>query len=140
MRYWDSSAVVATLVAEPASPVVEALARADGEATVWALTPVEILSALARRERAGEIDATARGAAERDLAALERGWRLVTALTDVGQLARSLVTRHLLRAGDAIQLAAALIACAGDPAKLPLVTLDDRLAAAARAEGFAVLP
>ncbi|HXH91499.1 MAG TPA: hypothetical protein VNN25_07960, partial [Thermoanaerobaculia bacterium] len=44
-----------------------------------------------------------------------------------------------IRAMDA-QLAAALIACQEDPASLPFVTLDLDLAAAARAEGFAVLP
>ncbi|HEV7425903.1 MAG TPA: hypothetical protein VGQ46_06010 [Thermoanaerobaculia bacterium] len=41
---------------------------------------------------------------------------------------------------DALQLAAALIACGNDPARLNFVTLDYELAAAARAEGFVVLP
>ncbi|HEV7485336.1 MAG TPA: hypothetical protein VGQ65_06605 [Thermoanaerobaculia bacterium] len=41
---------------------------------------------------------------------------------------------------DALQLAAALIACGYKPARLPFVTLDIALASAARAEGFIVLP
>jgi hypothetical protein len=47
---------------------------------------------------------------------------------------------HDLRAADALQLAAALIACDEQPALLPFVTLDRRLADAARREGFRVLP
>jgi predicted nucleic acid-binding protein len=44
-----------------------------------------------------------------------------------------------LRTGDAIQLASA-IAAADDRRMVPFVTLDKRLAAAAAAEGFPVLP
>lgn len=47
---------------------------------------------------------------------------------------------HTLRAADALQLAALLAASEERPADLPLVTLDDRLANAARKEGFPVLP
>jgi len=47
---------------------------------------------------------------------------------------------HELRAADAFQLAAALAAAEGSPSTLELVTLDDRLALAARREGFTVLP
>jgi len=50
------------------------------------------------------------------------------------------VSVHELRAADAFQLAAARAASDGQPASLPFVTLDDRLALAARREGFAILP
>ena len=53
--------------------------------------------------------------------------------------ALEMVTRHQLRTGDAIQLACAVMAREREP-NLPFVTLDDELAAAARAEGFTVLP
>ncbi|MGB3551121.1 MAG: hypothetical protein WA993_10545 [Candidatus Binatus sp.] len=46
---------------------------------------------------------------------------------------------HSLRAADALQLGAALVAADGDPQSLELVTLDRRLADAARREGFPVL-
>ena len=46
----------------------------------------------------------------------------------------------LERAGDALQLAAAVIACDERTGLLPFVTLDDPLAEAARREGFRVLP
>lgn len=43
---------------------------------------------------------------------------------------------HPLRAADALQLAAAFVAAEGRPSSLDLVTLNGRLAAAARKEGF----
>jgi uncharacterized protein len=46
---------------------------------------------------------------------------------------------HPLRAADALQLAAAFAAAERRPTSLELVTLDDRLADAARKEGFVVL-
>jgi uncharacterized protein len=46
---------------------------------------------------------------------------------------------HLLRAGDALQLAAAFLAAERRPSSLEMITLDDRLGAAARKEGFVVL-
>jgi hypothetical protein len=46
----------------------------------------------------------------------------------------------LLRAADALQLAAALIVCDERPESLSFVCLDDRLREAARKEGFPVLP
>ncbi|HEX4157328.1 MAG TPA: hypothetical protein VHY79_02560 [Rhizomicrobium sp.] len=44
-----------------------------------------------------------------------------------------------LRAADALQLAAAFIGADRRPPSLEFVTLDERLADAARKEGFAVL-
>jgi predicted nucleic acid-binding protein len=44
-----------------------------------------------------------------------------------------------LRAADALQLAAAFVASERRPPTLELVTLDERLAAAARKEGFVVV-
>jgi predicted nucleic acid-binding protein len=54
------------------------------------------------------------------------------------ELANRLSRTHPLRAADAMQLAAALVAAEERPASLRLVTLDDRLADAARREGFVV--
>ena len=46
---------------------------------------------------------------------------------------------HDLRAGDALQLAAALTAAEGQPIAMGFVTLDDRLGRAALREGFPVV-
>jgi hypothetical protein len=58
----------------------------------------------------------------------------------VDRRARRLLAVHPLRAADALHLAAALIACDERSDVLPFVTLDDRLAEAARREGFDVVP
>jgi hypothetical protein len=60
-------------------------------------------------------------------------------LEPVRGLGRRLVRVHPLRAADALQLAAALVACEGDPSSLVMVTLDARLSEAARKEGLATL-
>jgi hypothetical protein len=46
---------------------------------------------------------------------------------------------HALRAADALQLAAAFAAAERRPPSLEMVTLDERLAGAARKEGFVVV-
>jgi uncharacterized protein len=43
---------------------------------------------------------------------------------------------HSLRAADALQLAAAFVVSGSQPSTLEVVTLDERLASAARREGF----
>jgi uncharacterized protein len=51
----------------------------------------------------------------------------------------SVFARHPLRAADALPLAAAFVAAERRPSSLELVTLDDRLAGAARKEGFVLV-
>lgn len=140
MRFWDSLAVVPLLVAEAATDVARTALREDAAMIVWRLTGTEIISALFRRRRAEEIDEAGVAAAQRRLAALEARWTAVEDLDPVVRRARRLLSTHSLRSADALQLAAALIACDEHPELLPLVTLDDRLAQAARREGFAVVP
>ena len=140
MRFWDASAVVPLLVAEEPTPRVRALAIEDAQMTVWALTPLEVLSALWRRRRFAEIESRAQAAAERTLLELEAAWSIVADVSHVDRRARRLLATHSLRAADAAQLAAALLACDERPHLLAFVTLDERLADAARREGFAVLP
>jgi hypothetical protein len=57
----------------------------------------------------------------------------------IRETATRFVRVHPLRAADAFQLAAAYLATERRPAVLPFVTLDERLAVAARKEGFTVL-
>jgi hypothetical protein len=51
-----------------------------------------------------------------------------------------LLNTHPLRAADAVQLAAALVACEERPQVLSFVCVDDCLRESARKEGFPVLP
>jgi predicted nucleic acid-binding protein len=111
----------------------------DATIVVWRLAGTELVSALWRRARAGEVSEGSRLAAERALGDLERGWTSVEDLAHTDRRARRLLALHPLRAADALHLAAALVACDERPQLLPFVTLDGRLGDAARREGFTVL-
>jgi predicted nucleic acid-binding protein len=139
VRFWDTSALLPLFVAEKESARARSWLRRDPVVVVWTLARVEVLSALARRER--EEPSSARAlirARTRVLAAWEE-WSEIVALESVRRQAERLVSVHPLRAADALQLGAALVATDLDPAGLELVTFDERLAVAAEKEGFAVL-
>ncbi len=65
-------------------------------------------------------------------------WLEVTQWQAVRQHAERVVETYPLRAADALQLGAALVAAEGHPSSLGFVTLDRRLAGAASREGFRV--
>lgn len=140
MRYWDASALVPLVYRETASASVRRLLEEDPVVITWALTRLEIASAVERLVRQGALDASGR---RRALDLLERSaasWHEVTDLSAVRLRALSLVARHPLRAADAAQLGAALVVADPDPASLEVVCLDRRLAECAEREGFRVLP
>lgn len=139
MRFWDSSAILPLLVEETHSSRLGALLDEDTTLTVWWATEVECSSALARAEREGRLDTNGARAAFDALNALVTGWVEVQAAATVRSIATRLVRVHPLRAADALQLAAAIVAAAREPATLPFVTLDERLALAAEREGFPVM-
>ncbi|MFO0581922.1 MAG: type II toxin-antitoxin system VapC family toxin [Anaeromyxobacter sp.] len=139
MRFWDASAIVPLLVHEPERARVLALLEADPELLVWWGTPVECTSALARREREGALAAAAVTEASGRLRKLAEAWQEVLAVDPVRATAQRLLRVHPLRAADALQLAAAVVASEHEPASLPFVCLDERLSEAAAREGFPVL-
>ena len=140
MRYWDSSALIALAIGEKATRSVRALSREDPELVVWILSEVEISSALWRRRRSNDLTEAVRAEAQRQMDAAIANAVVVADVSAVVRRARRLLATHMLRAADAMQLAAALLACEDDPTRLELVTLDDRLAEAATREGFTVVP
>lgn len=139
MRFWDSSALVPLVFDEPASEQLRRLAREDDEPVIWALSSVELLSALARVERASTGLDDLLGGVRRDALDLVRRCRPVVQVDAVRQRAERLVSVHALTAADALQLAAALVVSREQPETLEFVTLDRVLARAARLEGFPVL-
>lgn len=139
MKFWDTSAVVPLLVHEEATPVVLACYRDDPVLLVCWTTVVECASAVARAERNELLTQAEATAALARLDALAGTWREVEPNDDLRDVARRLLRAHRLRAGDALQLAAATLASEHRPASLTVVTLDDRLETAAIREGFTVL-
>jgi uncharacterized protein len=97
---------------------------------------VECASALARVEREGLLGRLEASTILDRLDRLRDEWREVQPTQALRQTARRLLRVHELRAADALQLAAAIVAAEGFPVALPFVTFDDRLADAAQLEGF----
>ncbi|HEY3257608.1 MAG TPA: hypothetical protein VGJ64_02035 [Gemmatimonadaceae bacterium] len=127
------------LVAEAASAHMREIHSDDPAiVTSWG-TPVECVSALARLERDGALTSSGlRGSITRIRRAITL-WTEVEPSDDVREQAMRLLRVHRLRAADAIQLAAAIVAAQFQPSTLPFVTLDRTQGAAADKEGFRVI-
>jgi hypothetical protein len=97
-------------------------------------------AALWWRRLMDEIDGAGRLAAEAGFAAMEVRWATVEDAGHVDRRARRLLAVHPLRTAGALQLGAALVGCDEHPDAMPFVTLDKRLAEAARREWFTALP
>lgn len=136
MRFWDSSAILPLALDEPSSAAMASLLREDADVVLWWGTPLECASALARAVREGRIGAgverEGRGMVE---TLRERAYEIQPSGA-VRQRAMRLVAVHPLRAGDALQLAAALVWCREQPDGAGFVSLDGRLSEAATREGF----
>jgi predicted nucleic acid-binding protein len=139
VRFWDTSALVPLLVVEAETARAERWLREDAAVVVWTLTRVELLSALARRRRQDPAAARRVQAARRELLAAWDRWSEVTAVDLVRRHAERLVESHPLRAADALQLGAAIVAADDSPAGFEFVTFDRQQAVAAEREGFLVL-
>jgi predicted nucleic acid-binding protein len=139
VRFWDSSALIPLVIQEERSPACRRLYQEGVAIAVWSLTRTEMVSALWRRARAGELDLAAM---PRVLARLERlaaKWHEIGDLELVRERAERLLEHHELRAADALQLAAALVLSQEHPRRRDFVTADRVLARAATREGFQVL-
>ncbi len=139
MKFWDSSALVPLLVAEQATQPLSMLAAQDAELIVWWASETECVSALARRIREESLDTTGAKQAFERLGQLASGWHEIEPSEVLRETAIRFLRVHPLRAADALQLAAAFAASEGRPVSLEVVTLDERLAGAARKEGFTVI-
>lgn len=143
--YFDASALSKRYVHETGTVWIRTLVDPDAAHILLTarITMVEVYSALARRKREGSVSP-----ADCDIAAQmfathsTNNYDFVELDLNIVHLARELLNQHPLRAFDAVQLASALVAnrvivtahC--DP--LVFLSADDRLNAAAAAEGLLV--
>jgi predicted nucleic acid-binding protein len=107
----------------------------DAEQVVWWGSAVECASAIARLHRERHLTDREEAQARELLAALQASWFEVQPGPGIREQALRLLRLHSLRAADALQLAAAITWSGPAPAGT-LYTFDERLAAAARREGF----
>jgi predicted nucleic acid-binding protein len=138
VSYWDSSAIVPLLAREADSDQREDELRQDGPMVTWWGTSTELTSAMARRHRAGLLTGIDLDRAKARLQALQDQWIRVLPVEPLIHRAERLLWLHPLRAADAFQLAAALLACREDTRKCFFHCADQRLLYAATREGFPV--
>ena len=139
MRYWDASALVPLVVAEPDSELVRTWLSEDDQIVTWAWSRTEITSAIERRARDGSLSRHQRREALRRFEAFAESWDEVTELLAVRSRANALLARHPLRAADAGQLGAALLIQEQLAGALTFVCLDHRLSTAAELESLRVM-
>jgi uncharacterized protein len=139
MKFWDASAIVPLIVGEATTQGLQALAARDPVMLVWWATEIECASAVARLERDAALDAAAAVEAFDRLKRIAEAWHEVEPGDGVREAAVRFLRVHPLRAADAAQLGAAFVAAERRPSALEVVTLDDRLAVAARKEGFRLI-
>jgi uncharacterized protein len=138
--FLDTSTAVKRYVLETGTPWVQALTdqTAGHFLFVARIIDVEMTAAIARRRRLGSVTPAEAGQAliafRQDFA---QQYRIVEITVPLLQQASQLAERHVLRAYDAVQLAAALEIHAADPS-LTLLSADAELNAAALAEGLSV--
>ena len=138
MKFWDASAVVPLVIGDERDSGVDRAYDAT-PMVVWWGSVVEVTSAIARRERSGDLapDLVARSLQLLEL--LFRSWREVPPSDPLRRSARRLLRVHSLRAADSLQLAAALAAAGDYPGALQFVCRDARLGEAAAREGLMVV-
>jgi predicted nucleic acid-binding protein len=138
VRYWDASALVPLCVAEGGTAAARRLVR--GGIVTWVMSAVEIAAAIERRGREGGLTDADRATARAALRELAAAWTEISAIGAVRERALRLVATHGLRAADAMQLGAALVAVSDRTAGHEFVCADRRLRDAVAREGFRVLP
>src|SRR5258708_4181398 len=114
MKFWDSSAVVPLLVTEPMTRIIREILAEDRQMHVWWATDVECVSALTRLERENPAASISIETAFDRLAALREDWSEIAPGNSVRDVAKRLLRVHVLRAADALQLAAASALSDGD--------------------------
>jgi uncharacterized protein len=136
--FWDTSAIVPLCVREANTRLARQHLRSYTPVVWWA-SSVELHSAICRLNRTNEITQKEYQGALLRFEMLRQGWREVLPDDSVRELAERLLESHQLRAGDSLQLAAALFWCGQRPAKRAFLCADERLSAAAAKVGFAVI-
>src|SRR3972149_1544458 len=107
LMFWDSSAVVPSLLPAARSAMAAALLRSGSHLALWWASPVECQSALRRRHREGILSPANLDQALLRLRGVVEAADVVGPTDRLRERAGRVPAAHPLRAGDALQLAAA---------------------------------
>ncbi len=135
LAFWDSSALIPLCVQQVQTQRSETLFAKYG-VTVWWSTQIEIISGLTRLLRMKEIDETEFVDGKQVAQAMAMIWIAIKPSANIEREARILLELYPLRAADALQLAAALEWCDGNPKGCVFLSFDQRLREAAGMAGF----
>jgi hypothetical protein len=139
VRFWDASALVPLVTKDHDSASLEKLYGDGSGIWVWWVTPVEIASSIARRERGSEMSAQTATQAYTTLARMGATWHEILPGEPLRESAKRLLRLHPLRAADSLQLASALALAESELERLEFVCCDTRLADAAARQGLTVI-
>lgn len=140
MRFWDASALIPLCLNEPRTARLRKVTEENPAIVAWWGTPVECYSAFARLRRDGILTRADEDQAGHVLTRLAAAWTEIQPGRDIREGAARVLLLHPLRAGDSLQLAAALLWARGRGTPGHFVCLDQRLRDAAQREGFLVIP
>jgi predicted nucleic acid-binding protein len=139
MNCFDSSALVKRYVEETGTNSVKSILSTGGEIATSKLTYPEILSALMRKVRAGEIK---RKRFDDIVDRFEKDWNHVLVLefhNDLLQIVKFLIEKHPIKAADAIHLSSALWLKLSSKIDVTFVASDLNLLKAAQAEKLQII-
>lgn len=139
VAFWDTSALIPVFFKEDSSKILSNLFVERVENVIWDLTPIEIFSALCRRQRQKEISTEEFDRAWRAWQLIESKVYQVRSYESVKDRAVRILRIHPLKAADAMQLAAALVSTKEISQGHYFFTLDRSLCEAANKEGFSVI-
>jgi hypothetical protein len=139
MIYLDSSALVKRYTEEAGTDFVKSILATNGLITTSKLTYPEILSALMRKVRSGEIEKkTVHGIVDK----FDKDWDHMLVLdfhNDLLPIVKNLIEKHPLKAADAIHLSSALWLKLSSMVDVTFIASDSNLLKAAAAEKLQVM-
>jgi predicted nucleic acid-binding protein len=138
LKFWDSSALLSLLVDDPSSQRMRALLRSDPDMAVWWGARIECTSAVVRLRRDHHIELSEEDRILSFLGSLQEKWWEVQPSEEVLRGATRILRLHVLKAAEALQLAAALLWFGGEEGTV--VTFDRCLGSAAKLEGLRIFP
>ena len=133
--FWDASSLLPLCVKQHPSAVAHQLLYGYSM-VVWWGTVVEVRSGVERLLREGRISPMEYGFAFSQITYLRRGWQEVQPSNTLRTEAERLLGLYPLKAGDALQLAAALAWASGEPQRHTFISGDAQLLRAAHGSGF----
>lgn len=139
MNFWDSSSLLPLVVEETHSNIAKTIFRQDPLLYIWWGTPIECVSAMARKRREGRLSHDAFLEAREKLRYFESICTRILPSESLKTTAEALLLRYTLRSADALQLAASLVLKNESKMNLSFLCEDNRLCDAAEKEGFTVI-